>query len=652
MSSSRLRSTIPAPAAPTVTVQDGQPAAPASVAPQVLQYLDPSRNTDSNTGILFNLEWVPDFRFMLLSWLYSLARIVPNSAYTSSPYASPASSIGYTIVMLVAFLYHTDASHLQHPSAAASAIMNDALFSRFFDMLLDFPVPDFASNEFASLMAFLPDDIPNLVILTSLASADYYHDFGRHFSANIFFLAHNLLAGLPANTPTSTLRATFYATPVNSVNIGNNNNVNITPGQLFGRINGANTVSNWLNQRIDAMINSMAIRAVNQNNMVAQIQFPTVALANTANYNPYLFLASLDQHNIGSITSAMRNMSQWISATFPASKTLRHYMQAGSHETSNYLFAEIALPTWNTTQITITVPVSQTNSDKFLPTAAPDQNATELAHDSGFLTVPTAPADTDVNGTSVWNIAAERAASTPPANPMYASLRSSATRPDPYVNPIPHVTFDVNLHVLPRMYIYAPYVTNTGALGSVITSGKLIESGDISGIMQIVPSTTTPLLYENSQFHDGAIRLSRTRSALFHAGIQIHMQERPARRTLDAPIAFFRGLTSGLRYPVPSTGPVYAPSAFPNSSQARLLPGARWTSHATNFFHTLNVFGRDLSHDLQLHADSSFNIWSGLRFRYMTNTGPVVYVLPSARHIFGARARSYGTEHPALRLPL
>jgi hypothetical protein len=640
--SARLRSTVPPPPPPPVIeVTDAQPAAPASVAPSVLNYLDPSRNTDSNTGHLFQLEWVTDFRFPLLSWLYSLSRIVTNSMYVSSPYASPASAIGYTIVMYVTFMYHTDASHLLASSDAARNIMNDAILSRFFDMLLDFPVPDFAHNEFADIQAFLPDDIPSLAVLTCLASTDYFRDFGRHFSANVFFLAHNLLANLPGNTPTSNLRSAFYKSVVNTVHLGSNQNAHITPAQLFGRINGQSSVNNWLNERIDAMVNSMAIRAVNQNNVVAQIQFPIVALASTANYNPYTFLTCATPTNIHSVTSAMRNLSQWVSNTFPASRTLRAYLQTGSHNTTNYLYTDIAFPTWNTTPLT--------HTGDTMP--APTQSDTDLAEENGFLVTPSPPTENDVNGTTVFNAALTRDAATPPAHPLYARLESTAARSSPYVNPIPYVSYETEHHLLPRTYVYAPYSLQTGDLGPVILSGKWIESGDISAIAVTVPTPDTGLLYENSQFHEGAIRLSRTRPGFFHAGCDISIQERPYRHSTNGYASFFRGFISGLRLPLLSAGPLRAPAASATPS-ARTAPGASFAPDAVDTDHAVNVFGSELDSDLELNASSLFNIWSGLRFRHHTSSGHVTYVLPTARHIFGARARSYGTVHPALRLPL
>nr|QKR71508.1 coat protein [Rhizoctonia solani partitivirus 9] len=645
----RLRTTIaPPPATPVPTqVTDAQPAAPVSVAPVLIQHLNPDRNTDSNSGAIFTLEIVPDFRYILLSWLYSLSRNMPNSVYLSSPFASPPSILGYSIIMLVALLYHTDAAHLQVPSSSAQAIMNNALLSRFFDSLLDLPVPDFAHNEFESLRAFLPDDAVNLVILCSLATSDYYHDFGRHFSANIFFLAHNLLAGLPGNTPTDSLRFQFYTATVNSVEIPGSGVLNITPGHLFGRINGNNTTTNWLNERIDALINSMAIRAVNVNNIVAQIQFPHVALANAADYNPYTFLCALSPESYVSVNSAMSNLSEWVHSTFPASRTLRYYLQAGSPEAINHLTYNVAMPTWNLTTL-------DTNNlaDKFKAGVPPSQNITDLATENHYLVQPEVPAPPDTTNPTVFEFANTRPAATPPTTrPSYAILQTTNPRPTTYVNPLNYISFNVDEHVLPRMYIFAPYAQGSGSLGPVITAGKVIETGDISGIMMPVPTTQTGLYYENSQYFSGAIRLSRTRTAVFNANNRIEVQAAIPRNSLNGPIAFFRGFLNGLRLPVISAGPVIAP-ATTNSHAARMSPGAYRATHAINIPEAINVFGRDLDHDLQLDDSVVFNLWSSLRFRHHTPAGPVIYVLPTAYHIFGRRAPLFGTVHPALRVSL
>jgi hypothetical protein len=639
--SARLRSTVSPPSPTTVQVTDPQPAAPASVAPQLPTFLTPEVNTDSSTGLTFQLETVPDFRFPLLSWLYTLARVVSNTAYQTNPYASPASAIGYTLIMYVAFLFHTDDHHLTEISPAAHDVRNDATFSRFFDMLLDLPVPDFAHNEFAALQAFLPDDAPSLAFLSSLACSKYYNDYGRHFSANVFFLAHNLLATLPANTPSAQLQWRYYNTVVNTVHIGQNMNANITPGNLFGRIHGDNTVTNWLNERIDALINTLTIRAVNQNNIVAAIDFPTVALANARNYNPYLFLTALTHTSAGTITSAVQNLARWTKDVFPASKTLRHYLQPGSSEHTNYLFLDNALPTWNTTPITASGPDMPTSK----------LSDTELATLNGFLTVPQPPSEDEVDGQTIFNLALARKASPEPTHPMYAILQHGNRRPDPYVNPIPYTTYKTEQHYSPNMYIFAPYVNNLGGLGTVITSGKLIETGDISGIMQSVPSPSTPLLYENSQFHEGAIRLDRTKTGLFHPGTQTLSQTRPSRRSRNGPAAFFRGLTRSLRLPMPSAGPLRTQPSL-QADFNRIAPGAYSADHSVDMDHAVNVFGNDLSTDLRLGSAAKFNIWSSFRFRYATPEGQTIFILPSLRHIYGAKSRSYGTVHPSLRVPL
>nr|QDW81312.1 coat protein [Rhizoctonia solani partitivirus 6] len=646
----RLRTSVAPPPATLVPtdVHDSQPAAPSSIAPVLLSRLAPERNTDSNSGALFTLEIVPDFRYILLSWLFSLSRNMPNSVYLSSPFASPPSIIGYTITMLVAMLYHTDAAHLQVPSQAAQSIMNDALMSRFFDSLLDLPVPDFAHNEFESLRAFLPDDIPNLVVLCSLSTSTYLHDFGRHFSANIFFLAHNLLAGLPGNTSTANLRQQFYTATVNRVTLPNGANVLISPGQLFGRINGTETTSNWLSERIDALINAMAIRAVNTNNVVAQIQFPTDTVVTIDDYNPYTFLTALSPESYVSVSSAMSNLSEWVSTTFPASKTLRFYMQAGSSESINHLLYNAALPTWNTETL------GKVDESKFAPGCPPMQSITDLATANHFLVSPQVPNPPTTTNTNVFDYALALPASTPPTlRPAYALLQTKTKRPTPtdYVDPINYTVFNVNQHVFPNMYIFAPYAQGSGSLGPVITSGKVIESGDISGIMTPVPSPSTGLYYENCQYFSGAIRINRTSYAFFDSVAYHHLQAPIPRTSLNGPIAFFRGFLQGLRLPLISAGPVFAPSVD-TSDESRIAPGATLATHATNIPQTINVYGTDLDNDLSLHGDILFKLWSSVRFRHHTPRGPVIYVLPTVRHIFGARVPVHGTVHPALRVSL
>jgi hypothetical protein len=174
MASTRLRSVIPPPiTSPTISVNDPQSAAPVSIALSSIERLDPARNTDSNTGHVTQIHIVPDFRFPLIEWIYNISRHVPDSAYKANPYASPASILGYTIIMLVAMAFHSDSTHAFETSKAARDIMNDSMYSRFFQLLLDLPVPDLAHNTFSSLQPFLPDDIPALAFIYTLGPSSY-----------------------------------------------------------------------------------------------------------------------------------------------------------------------------------------------------------------------------------------------------------------------------------------------------------------------------------------------------------------------------------------------------------------------------------------------------------------------------------------------
>jgi len=119
----------------------------------------------------------------------------------------------------------------------------------------------------------------------------------------------------------------FHSTPVNTVNIGTNADVNITPAHLFGRINGNLATSNWCNNRIDAIMNSMAIHAVDQNNIVGQTELPLVAMTDTRNYNSYTFLAYATPRQF---TQQLLQCAIYSNGFPPPSRILRLYATTSS----------------------------------------------------------------------------------------------------------------------------------------------------------------------------------------------------------------------------------------------------------------------------------------------------------------------------------
>jgi len=531
--------------------------------------------------------------------------------------------------------------------------MNDSLFSSFFNMLLDFPVPDFAHNEFESLRAFLPDDIPNVVFVASLATTSFYHDFGRQFPASCFFLLHNLLASLPANTPTAALRLRYYAATLFTVNVGAVANAVIKPAHLFGRLVqtavGSQPHTNWLNERFDALVNAMAIRAVNQNNMVGPIPFPEFAHANLAAYNPYTFLVSLTHDSYHSISAATKNLSSWTLSALPASRPLRAYLQAGSSELGSYLSCPVAMPTWNTTAIAA-APGDGANP---FDGAAVQLTSAQVAAHCNYLTARVLPAAADLDGINVFNVANPRAAAAPPANPYYPVIISGNARPAPWVDPISYIEFETSHHVTPNMQIFAPYVVSLGALGPVIISGKIIELGDILVISVHVPTPRTGLFLENARYTEGAIRISRTRNALFDNINWTSVQYVPRTSNNNFASTFLRGTTLGSRVPVPSVGVFRAlvSAAATFLATRRLFPGSEIVEHAGDSFEVASVFGAPLNEDFDLNVAHHFNVWSSFRYEHRTPQGNHVHVFPSLRHIFGTRAHVYATEHPAHRVP-
>nr|QOI17254.1 capsid protein [Caloscypha fulgens partitivirus 2] len=641
---SRTRTTIPAPPLPVPieTAHDTSSSAPSSALPSVLDRLDPSRNTQTNNGSLTIIDPLPDFRFPLLSWLFSITHGVQNTAYLSSPVASPASLLGYTTIMYYAMLFHNDAFLRPAPSPAAYSILNDAAQSDLFNLMLDMLVPSFAVNEFESIRPHFDDLATNLCLFPSLAGSNFLLDFGRYFPANTFFVLHNLMASLPTNTNYETLAITFYSATVAQLQIGTTD-FNLTPAHLFGAAirdhNSTTRYTNWLNHRIDALVASSAIRVINAMATVTRLPLVSPPRTTIENYNPYSFGIGYTYENSINLRELIRGMNFFVQSTFPTSRPLRAYTQLGTNAITRHLSFDSVCPTWHTN----TAPDSTQFGTTFGPQSVPSSHA-EFATAISYLVAR--PDFTDANDRDAQLLSPGRDLATPSPGSRRVDLVNPAPT-TPSQDPTPWRLFDSPRHITPNCLIFDPQSGTTAHLTSVITAGIIIESNDLSQIGLNLPSTALPLGDQNSRFIQGAIPYALIRPGTTNAPFFARRRQFNERPRLAQ--SFMRSTPSHLLLPffrqgLIQRGPDSSRATTGSSWRTRLFPGALFNDHVRRPSDCINFFSAPLGTIRLELPTESIPLWSS--YRYYDNESRTWYMLPSLLHIYGARSRFSGTTHP------
>jgi len=639
----------PPPQKPIQHGEDGRPIVPPPIVPDVITRLAPDRNTTSDTGSLTIIDTMPDTRYPIASWLYSISHSIESSAYATHPVASPASLMAYTLIQYTGMMFYIDAFLRLPPSEYATAVLNDTNARLIFDDLIDFVVPSFAMYEFEAMMPHSDDLADNLHYFGSFASSDLGLDYGRLIPSSLFIALHNLLAELPTNTNYPTLAATFYTRTIATMSL-NGNNHSITPSHLTAAIyKDAELVNhryhNWFNRAIDTLLTTNALRIVNASATVTRLHIEQPARYNTANspYNPYLFMISYTLDNRYAILEMTRNMNDFVKKIFPNSQPLRAYTQFGKNEIPRHLSFSSVLPTWHTLA-TANAPPTDITKDLFsarIPAATHPEFATAIS----FLVARPVPADT----TTPPSVPAIQGLQ-PPAphdNDVTTQLVSSST-----TDPTPHSTavrlFNETRDVAARMMIFDPSSSSKSHLASVVTAGKVIETNDISIVGIPTPDPNHSLGQQNSQYILGAIALKYLNSADSSTkkivrrrnwsercrAAQVFMQGFPHQNILP----YFR---PGLVTPISTVTP-------PGNQLGPFLPGATFLGQTQHAADGINIFATSLGTDFRNVPNQHFNMWSSYRF-YDAMTRQW-YILPTLRHIYGTRARLFSSEHISLRL--
>jgi hypothetical protein len=643
----RPRTSIPVPQPPTLITDATDPNTPAPPNPlrNVIDAINAPANIIANDGQTFILDVIPDHRFPLLSWLFSIIRELAPTCYTTHPLASPSSVIGYTYALYVALLYHNDARIRPTPSSYAQEVMSNAFTDSFFNRLLDLPVPAFAAMEFEALRFFNDDIAANLITVGSAAAFDFERDFGRFFTVGTFLRLHTLLTSVPGNTPVSHVQYQYSRLTLAEVTKSNGQLFTVTPGHLFGTLHDDTRYTNWINQRLEALMGQTEIRSMSTRLNVGNVPLYPSPREATSDVNPYLFMMSLTKDNVSHLINWTENISDLVTKVLPGSQPLRCYTQPGNPEVLRHLVFESPIPTWHSGNIgDHTIITSSPDAANPFAVGSPCNSPTEFATALKFRSrkgLP-APSSTDTNSAT----AGEITPTTGLWKPNFVESRPNNGENDPIKRR--DISEEPTSPDTPTANIFEP-ISSSDAFAhhvAVITSGKLIEIHDLTSITLPLPHPRRNLFIQNGHYACGAICADNIRATL--SGTPVDIREVTGQSLLKTTLGFIRGSYHRLTLPHYRRGTVIQasnPLPLPSSSDA--MSGALTIGYAHRAADSTNVFltPDDSRHNID---DESVHLWTSYRW-YNANLRKWFW-LPTLRHIFGTRARTFITEHPANRI--
>lgn len=644
--STRTAPRVPIAPAPIPQAQDGSRPLPPNPQHDIIAQINASGNVSSDDGALTIIHVVPDHRFMLISWIYSIQHAIPASAYAASPHASPASLLGYCLMMFSGLMLFNDLCLAPSPSAAAQTIFNDSVYNMFFNVLLDMPVPQFAENEFLGNQYFNDALAQNLVFCPDYSGMRFLYDFGRFFPSAMFFRLHNMMARLPANTAPANLLRSFYRDICSQVNFGTAaapNNIDVTPNMFLGSVLNGVRYGNWLNRRVEQLVNGLAIRPVFTAPTVAALPLHMTARATNDNFNGYLFMSGLSHDNIDSLLQIARSIGNFVKETFPGSLPLRNYTQAGSCESVRHLIFKAAIPTWSTEGTRVTDDAAGLALfDPAANLASHNEYATQINY---LIARPPVPAPDGANASRINEVL--RAPAAPDANTFGFQVIEVAAPPANTADPVNWlVNSAARSFATPRCIIFDPLESNPSGLARVIISGHIIEGNDTSAVLIPLADPEISLHVTNATFILGSFPASSLVNALT-VNSPTYVEDPILYDWTTIPQMIIRGFTTALRIPWLRQGRIELidpaqPATF------NVFPGADYARHARRAHDAINVYGYQLGNTNRV-PNETLTYWSS--YRYYDQVRRVWTVIPSLRPIYGTRARHFGSNHPALRIP-
>jgi hypothetical protein len=545
--------------------------------------------------------------------------------------------------MFTALLYHNDSALRPTPSKHAFTIMNDAEYSMVYNIMLDLHVPAFAANEFEALRYYSDDLAVNLASAGTLAASDFLRDFGRLIPATAFFRMHNLMINLPGNTPVTKLRHEYSRLPIIEMPV-NGHLLDITPGHLFGYLrtsaNTHNVYNNWITTNLNFILSQSSLRNLSNRPNSGMLPLDTPSFADLDDFNPYLFAIGLIPENTASLMSLFRNLDHFVKSVYPTSKPLRTYTQVGNIEIFRHLIFESPAPTWHTDANTL--PEYDENTSPFRPAAQPRSHY-RFAQDIHFKIAKADIPATATPANNFRNVGPHPNPAQGNSPPLYDSEQNCP--PAGTSQTSLWSTLDQRNDIIAPAIIFDPTSNASAHLAAVITSGKIIETYDLKGIIINLPSPIGNLFWLNAEYITGAIPAHKIRLATTNN--PVHVLKTDPNADQNHVLAFIKGKFGQLTLPWFRQGTIeLAPTSQGQSNQQFF--GAHLLEHAQRASDSINYIGTRLDTDPAI-PDESIHLWSSYTIQNQANQ--VHYWLPSLRHLFGVRARLSRTEHPSRRIP-
>jgi hypothetical protein len=637
------------------TGDDGRPIIPPMITPDLHARLANPHQYETDPGSNEVLHNVIDFRFPLIAWITTISTNLDISAFSSNPAASPQSLLGYCFSLVVAFNWFSDICHNLAPSRYAQTLLDShQTFVSFLEDMLDLYVPSFMVPEIMQWQSIFSEYAATFRRITCFDTADFPHDFGRHFPTTMFFGLHNQLATIAARSTYSEIAKMYYSTTVATITVAGNP-VPLTPANYLAAafLNApANTVSffrNWLNQSFDVLLAPNSVRSTFGTVTIRRLPLNTISYTSFDDYNPYTFLMSWTHENDLPLREIFSSLSDWTKTTFSSSQPLRNFIQIGSRPLVQYLSFRTALPTWHTQSTPDRTQYGDENHTFFATSMTAVQFAERIAFCANRPALPATPDATNIL------VAPGRDLETPPAG----SSRIDLVRPTPSTAPTDPANdtfrraFNTESMFLAHCRILCSSELAPASFGPILTSGLLVETNSISMIGLPTPSPNRSLHKDNSRICLGGIRLSNTKTAFTGTGEVFFVKRTEFGMTADTTQFFAYGPSRRLVLPrflqgIVSVGRNATDANSGIAWLARFFPGSWIYDNVRRSMDALNYYADAIDRNVNYLPENEIVFWSS--FRYRAPVTREVFVLPSLEHLVGTQYRMVTSSHPAERI--
>lgn len=380
---------------------------------------------------------------------------------------------------------------VQHPAQsqhAAEFLSNPKRNELYIELSRSY-VPPFLHAIFDNLKSARLIYRKKILLIYTLACADFALDFGRIFPVSIFLMAHDILASSPTNSHPS---IPFHKWMISPVTTG----IPTTVNQYFGQHFQATTPHNWLMKETRTLFNTVCSRYHTMRPCFARTTtYPTHLPDDMANVNPYIYALSADPRNIQTLLQFTRGMSHVMQQHLPGNHDLQFYTKTKPSQSSllNHYYSTPSLPTW---YFSTPVPVAATNNIFEENNVSPITfaNRIKFLHSPNITCNTKVLPNTDETRLPPW---------------LYLSVSHDTTPATLATYRTPeHTEFEIDRDVTPPVRHFCPISPDPEEIRRNLSNGKLIESFEIDGFSIRQPDTDNPINVSNNTFLESAILIS------------------------------------------------------------------------------------------------------------------------------------------------